>query len=265
MQRIMRIACLGYFVFLTLLLLTADPARLIVASGELPWILRALMPWAHLLSFSVLAVAMLLARWPVPRWSVVLILAMYGGATEIIQGFVPPRTPKWIDWFQDLGGLAGGAAICWIVALLTVRISHHIGQVVNSVPLLRRSSAECNPLPVTACKQAVTLGGERWALGRASLARFFRMLAGMVLLLLPLVMAGDLARAGPQDFGAIVSRHADATYSQLLAGLPKRSARCCPGCRLWPTFIRPRSSSAKSRFPGWPSCSRSVPAVATCW
>ena len=184
MQRIMRIACIGYFVFLTLLLLTSNPARLIVASGQLPWILRALMPWAHLLSFSVLAVAMLLARWPVPRWTIVLILAMYGGATEIIQGFVPAREPDWMDWFQDLGGLAAGTAICWIVALSLVRISNHIRQAVNSVPLLRTSSAGRDPLPAAACTQAVAHGGERWSLGRASLVRFFRVLAGMVLLLL---------------------------------------------------------------------------------
>ena len=123
MQRAMRIACVGYVVFLTLLLLTANPARLIGVRGELPWLLQALMPWAHLLSFAVLVVVMLLARWPVPRWSIVLVLAIYGGATEIIQGFVPPRTPEWMDWFQDLSGVAAGAGLCWIVALLIGRTS----------------------------------------------------------------------------------------------------------------------------------------------
>ena len=95
MQRTMRIVCLAYVAFLTLLLLSPDPARVISSTGKLPPILHTLMPWAHLLSFSVLAAAMLLARWPMPRWVTVLILAMYGGATEIIQGFVPPRTPRW--------------------------------------------------------------------------------------------------------------------------------------------------------------------------
>ena len=123
MQRAMRIACLGYVVFLSLLLLTADPKLVIGVRGELPWILETLMPWAHLLSFSVLAVLMLLARWPMPRWSVVLILAVYGGATEIIQGFVPPRTPEWMDWFQDVSGVAVGAALCWIVVLLMSNVS----------------------------------------------------------------------------------------------------------------------------------------------
>ena len=75
------------------------------------------MPVAHLLSFSVLAVLALMARWPVPRWAIVVLMAAYGGMTEIVQGFFPPRTPEWLDWLQDLAGIAVGAALCWIVAL----------------------------------------------------------------------------------------------------------------------------------------------------
>jgi len=37
----------------------------------------------------------------------------------------------------------------------STRIPHHAEQAANGVPLLRRSSAECDPLPSTACKQAV--------------------------------------------------------------------------------------------------------------
>ena len=127
MQLAMRIACLGYVVFLSLLLLTSNPEYLISGSGELPWLLQTLMPWAHVLSFLVLAVFMLLAHWPMPRWCVVTILAAYGGATEILQGFVPARTPEWIDWFQDLGGLAAGSGFCWLAAML-----------LDKIPLVRR-------------------------------------------------------------------------------------------------------------------------------
>jgi VanZ family protein len=179
MQRTMRIAWLAYVLFLTLLLLTANPARLIGVSGAVPGFLRTLMPWAHLLSFGVLAVLTLLARWPVPRWSVVLMLALYGGATEIIQGFVPPRTPEWADWFQDIGGVAVGVAIGSIVALLLVRVSRHAGRLIDSVPLLRRSSAERAPSSGTAWEQAVAHGRERWTMRRASLVRFFRVIAGV--------------------------------------------------------------------------------------
>ena len=81
------------------------------------------MPAAHLVSFLLLAVLALLPRWPLPRWGIALLLAIYGGMTEIIQGFVPPRTPEWEDWFQDLAGLALGVACCWVAALLIVKTS----------------------------------------------------------------------------------------------------------------------------------------------
>jgi VanZ family protein len=126
MQRIFRIACLAYVVFLSVLLFSPNPSRVISMSGELPGILQALMPWAHLLSFSVFAVLMLLARWPLPRWSIISLLAIYGGATEIIQSFIPPRTPEWIDWVQDLGGVAVGVAICSFAALVVFRVSHYV-------------------------------------------------------------------------------------------------------------------------------------------
>jgi VanZ family protein len=123
MQRLLRFTCLGYVLFLTLLLLSSNPSGLIGCRGGLPRFLQQLMPSAHLLSFLVLAVLALLPRWPVPRWCIVLMLAAYGGMTEIVQGFNPPRTPEWQDWFQDLGGLAVGAALCWGVTLLISRTS----------------------------------------------------------------------------------------------------------------------------------------------
>ena len=45
--------------------------------------------------------------------------------------------------------------------LLLACFSHDKGRTADSVPLLRRSSAECNPLPGTACKQAVAHGSEK--------------------------------------------------------------------------------------------------------
>jgi VanZ family protein len=121
MQWLMRLVCIGYFVFLTLLLLTTDPARLVGAQGGLPRILQAMLPLAHAISFLMLAVLALVTRWPVPRWSVVLALAIYGGMTEIIQNWVH-RTPEWIDWCQDLAGIALGTACCWGVATLVAAL-----------------------------------------------------------------------------------------------------------------------------------------------
>ena len=118
MQWLMRVVCIGYFIFLTSLLLTSDPAQLIGIEGEWPWLLRLLDPAAHLISFSVLAVLALMTRWPMPRWSIVLILAIYGGLTEIGQHFTVTRTPRWTDWLQDLIGIGLGTGCCWGVATL---------------------------------------------------------------------------------------------------------------------------------------------------
>jgi VanZ family protein len=123
MQRLLKAAFVAYVLLLSALLFTGNPAKLIGCGGGLPNILRTLMPMAHLTSFLVLAVLALLPRWPVPRWSIVLMLAAYGGMTEIVQGFTPMRTPDWADWFQDLGGLALGVAFCWAVMLLVTKTS----------------------------------------------------------------------------------------------------------------------------------------------
>jgi hypothetical protein len=101
------------------LLLTTDPTRLIGMQTGLPWILQAMLPVAHMISFFVMAVLALMTRWPAPRWGIVLALLIYGGTTEIIQGCVPHRTPEWMDWFQDVAGVVLGTACCWGMATLT--------------------------------------------------------------------------------------------------------------------------------------------------
>jgi hypothetical protein len=118
MQGVMRAICIAYLVFLSLLLLSEDPTRVIGLHGRLPAVLRALMPYAHVVSFAVLALLALGVRWPVARWGILLMLAAYGGMTEILQGFVPHRTADWMDWFQDLGGMALGTALCWSAAIV---------------------------------------------------------------------------------------------------------------------------------------------------
>lgn len=118
MQVLLKVVSIAYLVFITLLLLTADPSRLIGFDRSLPALLRMLLPGAHFLSFLVLAVLALSTRWPAPRWGIVLILSLYGGMTEIVQGFVPPRTPEWGDWFQDMSGIAAGVVFCWGMTLL---------------------------------------------------------------------------------------------------------------------------------------------------
>jgi hypothetical protein len=124
MQWLLRLVCFGYVVFLTLLLWTADPSRMIGVHENLPWVLQRLLPAAHAISFAVLAVLALAPRWPASRWGVVLILVIYGGMTEIVQGLFPPRTPEWLDWLQDMCGIAAGAALCWAAAKLFGSCAH---------------------------------------------------------------------------------------------------------------------------------------------
>ena len=113
MQGVIRAIAIAYLVLITALLLSANPAQLVRWQGWLASLAKTLMPWAHLLSFSTLAVLTLSARWPAPRWSVVLLLVVYAGLTELAQFLVPRRTGEWKDWFMDLAGVAVGVAVCW--------------------------------------------------------------------------------------------------------------------------------------------------------
>jgi hypothetical protein len=117
MQGLMRLVCIGYLIFLTALLLTKNPLWLVGVRGDAPALLRFIIPVAHLLSFGVLAVLALMARWPMPRWGITVLLLLYAGMTEVAQSFLPPRTAEWGDWLQDLAGIAAGAVLCWIVAM----------------------------------------------------------------------------------------------------------------------------------------------------
>ncbi len=119
MQGFVRTLFFLYLIFLTVLLLVADPMRWASSRENVSGFLRMIVPVAHLVSFLVLAVLALIARWPIPRWSIALFLVVYAGMTEVLQSCLPPRRAEWGDWFQDLGGIAIGAALCWIIAIAT--------------------------------------------------------------------------------------------------------------------------------------------------
>jgi VanZ family protein len=119
----LKILCVAYAVFLTALLLVANPNAMIGSPrGTLKTLLDHLLPAAHLLSFCVLTVLVLVARWPLPRWFLIALLIIYGGTTEIAQSFLPPRTPDWNDWFQDVGGVLAGIGCYWGLHALTKRL-----------------------------------------------------------------------------------------------------------------------------------------------
>jgi VanZ family protein len=114
----MRITFVVYWLYLSILLFSQHPEHWVGASGNVPELLKLLMPIAHLLSFTVLSLLTFTACLPLPRWGILLSLAIYGGATEIIQGFIPSRSSDWSDFFEDLGGIAIGFACFWLVLFL---------------------------------------------------------------------------------------------------------------------------------------------------
>jgi hypothetical protein len=139
MQNLTRLICAVYLAFLTALLLTANPLRFIGIRGPAPSLLKSLMPAAHLLSFGLLAVLALSTRWLAPRWAVVLILIGYAAMTEVTQGYFPPRTPKWIDWFQDVAGILLAAAMCWLAARIIAAVGGRVkGAAKTTGPSARR-------------------------------------------------------------------------------------------------------------------------------
>ncbi len=113
-MRMMRILLFaGYWAFLTVLLLAPYPAK-IVGMTDVPQ-----FPFGHIgihfCAFSMLTLLAHSARWPArPGW-LVIVLVIYGGATEIIQHFVPPRTMGFKDFVADACGVLVGTCVYWVI------------------------------------------------------------------------------------------------------------------------------------------------------
>lgn len=110
----MKTLCVGYVVALTFLLLGEQPLHFLEVPASTACLLREFAPLAHGVSFFLLTVVVLAARWPVSRLILVLFLASYALATEILQGLVPARTPELVDMVRNLGGIVAGAAVWWL-------------------------------------------------------------------------------------------------------------------------------------------------------
>ena len=117
----MRVVFVAYLILLTVLLLIEPPEFLSQTGRGFLGLSRMLLPTAHFLSFLVLGLLATWVRWPIRRWAVFTLLGVYGGATELLQAFVPGRTPDWWDWGQDLLGIAVAAALGWSAAWLLGR------------------------------------------------------------------------------------------------------------------------------------------------
>ena len=112
-MRIALIICIGYWILLTVLLLTPNPSAL-VGLQAVP-----IFPWGkfgiHLTAFTILGVLANASRWPKRLgWSLILVLAIYGITTEALQLLVPHRASRVMDGVENLLGIALGSGIYWL-------------------------------------------------------------------------------------------------------------------------------------------------------
>jgi VanZ family protein len=113
MRTVILLVCLAYWLFLTALLLTPDPAALVglQTAPRFPWGDIGI----HFTAFTVLTVMVHATRWPRrPGWVVVALLVLYALATESIQAFIPPRTVELLDYTENLLGVAAGSGVYWL-------------------------------------------------------------------------------------------------------------------------------------------------------
>ncbi|MBN1853122.1 MAG: VanZ family protein [Pirellulales bacterium] len=103
-DRLAKGAFFTYLITLTALLLIKDPVPEVTTEW---W--RLIGPVAHLASFFLLAVLAFTCQWPLPGRVLVLSLIAYATFTELLQGALGWRSPEWVDWFQDVAGIAIGA------------------------------------------------------------------------------------------------------------------------------------------------------------
>ncbi|MDO4571177.1 MAG: hypothetical protein Q4D38_12380 [Planctomycetia bacterium] len=103
---IIRAIFVAYWIFLTILLLVWNPFAIVPIDEELVEKGFGLYLDAHVLTFLILSVLMLssrLRRW----WGWFVVLILYAGATEYLQGYTG-RCPDWIDFGKNVEGLLYG-------------------------------------------------------------------------------------------------------------------------------------------------------------
>ncbi len=111
---VMRYSSLVYWCVLSLGLLTRNPTGAIHRNWFLSDMYSAVQPAVHFLGFMLLTALVLSGSWSVSRRMLLVLIALYAGLTELLQGLIPNRTPEWVDFGQDLAGMAVGFTIWWI-------------------------------------------------------------------------------------------------------------------------------------------------------
>ena len=112
----MRWRWLVWFAFLiawSAALLSEAPVAL--ARSVLRWDHR--VPASKVLHVAAYAAFTVLSGWLRPtgrlRWWLVAFLCCHALGSEVLQGYVPTRTPSWLDVGLNLLGISIGLFICW--------------------------------------------------------------------------------------------------------------------------------------------------------
>ncbi len=109
----MRKICAGYWLLLTVLLFAQNPWGWAGSGRRVDAVYEHVEPISHLVSFTLLTLLVLAARWPLPRVTMLGLLAGYGAATELIQSQIPGRRMQLSDLIQDLAGILAGCVFYW--------------------------------------------------------------------------------------------------------------------------------------------------------
>lgn len=117
MRPLALLAWIGYWLFLTVLLLVSNPAAL-VGLHAVP-----VFPWGkfgiHLIAFTGLGFLANAGRGlRRPSWSLIAFLIVYGVTTESLQLLVPCRSARVMDGIENILGIAAGSLLYWLVVRL---------------------------------------------------------------------------------------------------------------------------------------------------
>jgi hypothetical protein len=134
------LACVYYWLLLTVLLLVPNPAAL-VGLHAIP-----IFPWGkfgvHLIAFTILAALVCATRWPNRLgWPLIVFLVVYGITTESLQLLVPHRTARVMDGIENILGIAAGSGIYWFVQRLMQHRFMHLNLAAELVKYAARENA----------------------------------------------------------------------------------------------------------------------------
>jgi len=109
---VVRLVCVVYWLFLTVLLLAPDPWALMGLDESIGPPEGRMV---HFTFFTVLALLIWASRWPIRRGLLAGLMLAFAFATETFQGFVPQRKVELLDLTENLLGLGAGTAIWYLI------------------------------------------------------------------------------------------------------------------------------------------------------